>query len=232
MSLDSDGPAATGDDTGTDADELTGTVTGELTGTDAAELTDTGDAELTDPRTLRALAHPLRLALIELLWREGSVNATEAAAELGESQASCSFHLRQLEKFGIVREVPGVRGRARPWQLTRRGLRFSNVHDDPEADIAWEALERLLRGRQVARYRAWLQSRSRYPRRWREAAYHGQHVIWMTPDELDQVAEELGTVLTGRYRERKDDPGARPDGALPVEVLTIAYPIAPQTPES
>src|ERR1700749_3799234 len=106
---------------------------------------------LTDPRAMRAPPHPLRLALIELLWREGSVNATEAAAELGESQAGCSFHLRQLAKFGFVEEVEGVRGRARPWRLSRRGLRVANVQDDPEAEIAWAALERLLRDRQMDR---------------------------------------------------------------------------------
>src|ERR1700744_2841393 len=90
---------------------------------------------LTDPRAMRALTHPLRLALIELLWREGSVNATEAAAELGESRAGCSFQLGQPAKLGFVEEVEGVRGRARPWRLSRRGLRVANVHDDPEAEI-------------------------------------------------------------------------------------------------
>src|ERR1700677_1187515 len=125
--------------------------------------------QLTEPRAMRALAHPLRLALIELLWREGSVNATEAAAELGESQASCSFHLRQLAKFGFVEEVEGVRGRARPWRLSRRGLRVSNVQDDPEAEIAWAALERLLRDRQMGGAGEWFNRSSAYSRVSREA---------------------------------------------------------------
>jgi predicted ArsR family transcriptional regulator len=180
---------------------------------------------------MRALAHPLRLALIELLWREGSVNATEAAAELGESQASCSFHLRQLAKFGIVEEVDGVRGRARPWRLSRLGLRFSNVHDDPESDIAWTALERLLRGRQMERYRGWLQRRSEYSPASRQAAYHAQRVVWLTPAELNDVAEQVAALLAGLHRERRDDPAARPPGALPVELLSLAYPIAPEATE-
>jgi predicted ArsR family transcriptional regulator len=181
--------------------------------------------ELTNPRAMRALAHPLRLALLELLWREGSVNATEAAAELNESQASCSFHLRQLAKFGFVEEVEGVRGRARPWRLSQRGMRVSNVQDDPEAEIAWAALERLLRDRQMTRYRAWLEGRSRYSRSWQEAAYHTHHVAWLTPPELEDAAEQVTALLVGLFPDRRDDPAARPAGALPVELLSMGHPI-------
>jgi predicted ArsR family transcriptional regulator len=182
--------------------------------------------QLTDPRAMRALAHPLRLALLELLWREGSVNATEAATELDESQAGCSFHLRQLAKFGFVEEVEGVRGRARPWRLSRRGMRVSNVQDDPEAEIAWAALERLLRDRQMARYRAWLESRSAYSRSWQDAAYHTHHVAWLTPAELEDAAEQVTALLVGLFPERRDDPETRPAGALPVELLSMGHPIA------
>lgn len=175
---------------------------------------------------MRALAHPLRLALIELLWREGSINATEAALELGQSQASCSFHLRQLAKFGFVEEVENMRGRARPWRLSRRGLRSANVHDDPEAEIAWAALERLLRDRQMGRYRTWLEHRSRYPRPWPQAAYHSQRVAWLTPAELENVAERITALLVGLIPDRRDDPAARPADARPVELVSIGYPIA------
>jgi DNA-binding transcriptional ArsR family regulator len=182
--------------------------------------------QLTDPRAMRALAHPVRLALLELLWREGSVNATEAAAELGESQASCSYHLRELAKFGFVQEVEGVRGRARPWRLSPRGMRVSNVQDDPEAQIAWGALERLLRDRQMGRYREWLEGRSGYSRSWQEAAFHSHRVAWLTPQELEGVAEQVTALFVGLFPDRRDDPTARPAGALPVELLSIGFPIA------
>ncbi|HYZ52738.1 MAG TPA: helix-turn-helix domain-containing protein [Streptosporangiaceae bacterium] len=66
---------------------------------------------LTDPRALRALAHPIRVSLVGLLRREGPLTATQAGAMLGESPASCSFHLRQLAKYGLVEEAGGGRGR-------------------------------------------------------------------------------------------------------------------------
>lgn len=187
---------------------------------------DASDApqELSDPQRMRALTHPLRLALIELLWREGSINATQAAAELGESQASCSFHLRQLAKFGFVQELEGAHGRARPWRLSRRGMRVANVHDDPDAEIAWAALERLLRDRQMQRYRVWLERRSTFSREWREAAYHTHSVAWLTPGELALVAEQVTELIVGLFGDRKDNPAARPPDALPVELLSIGYP--------
>jgi len=176
---------------------------------------------------MRALTHPLRLALLELLWREGSINATQAADQLGESQASCSFHLRQLAKFGFVQEVEGVRGRARPWRLSVRGMRIANVQDDPKAAIAWAGLERLLRDRQLDRYRAWLEGRSAYSREWRDAAHHSHSVAWLTPEELHTVADQIAELLTNVFPDRRENPDARPAGALPVELLSIGYPMPP-----
>lgn len=191
--------------------------------TKAATAADSG--ELTDPRAMRALTHPLRLALIELLWREGTINATQAASQLGESQASCSFHLRQLAKFGFVQEVEGVSGRARPWQLSRHGIRVANVQDDPQAAIAWAALERLLRDRQLERYRTWLEGRSTFSREWRDAAYHSHHVAWLTPAELHSLGDQITELLTGVFPERRDNPSERPADALPVELLSIGHPM-------
>jgi predicted ArsR family transcriptional regulator len=187
--------------------------------------------EITDARTLRALAHPLRLALIEILWREESVSAAQAGRELGESQASCSFHLRQLAKFGIVEAVLGSHGRARPWRLSASGLVFAGVQDDPETALAWAALERLLRGRQTERYRTWLEGRSGYSARWREAAFHVNHIAWLTPDELDEIAAEVNDLLRRRGRERRGDPAQRPADALPVELVSFAYPTKSDTDE-
>lgn len=181
--------------------------------------------ELADPRAMRALTHPLRLALLELLWREGTLNATQAASELGESQASCSFHLRQLAKFGFVDEVEGVRGRSRPWRLSTRGMRVANVQDDPQTAIAWAGLERLLNARQLDRYRAWLEGRSAYSRAWREAAYYNHSVAWLTPGELAVVADQVAGLLSGLFADRRDDPRARPHDALPVELVAIGYPV-------
>src|ERR1700686_3441278 len=84
------------------------------------ELTAKGrpGTKLTAPRALRAYAHPVRMALMGLQRTEGPLTATRAAELLGESSGTCSFHLRQLAKYGLVEEAGGGTGREKPWRAT------------------------------------------------------------------------------------------------------------------
>jgi len=66
--------------------------------------------ELTDPKVMRALTHPVRLALLEVLATEGPLTATEAGELIGESPTTCSFHFRQLKKYGFIEEAGTVLG--------------------------------------------------------------------------------------------------------------------------
>jgi Helix-turn-helix domain len=183
--------------------------------------------KITDARTLRALAHPVRIALIEALtFAGGAMTATEAGELIGETPTTCSFHLRQLAKYGFVEEAGGGKGRARPWRVTSIGYSLSSVHDDPEAEIASNAVMRLWRERTLGRYQTWQETKATYPRRWREAAADDEYLLYVTADELDQLHKEMTDLLMPRFRERITDPSRRPPGAVPVELLMFAYPIA------
>ena len=92
---------------------------------------DPGGVPVTDPHRIRALAHPLRLALLELLG-DGPATATECAASTGDSVASCSFHLRMLAKYGWI-EPAERRGREKPWQLVTQGRDLRPETDNPES---------------------------------------------------------------------------------------------------
>ena len=81
-----------------------------------------GSREITDPKAMRALAHPLRLTLLEQLGRAGTLTATQAAEIVGESPANCSFHLRTLAKYGFVEEAATGQGRERPWRRVAHPL--------------------------------------------------------------------------------------------------------------
>lgn len=186
--------------------------------------------ELTDSRTLRALTHPVRIALIEALLLEGAMTATEVGERIGESPTTCSFHLRQLAKYGFVEEAGGGKGRSRPWRLTTIGMQFATAHDDPDAEIAAAALIRMLRERQFGRYRTWLETNRTYPREWRDAASSSESIIYLTAGELEQLNRELMALLLPRFRERLTDPSLRPPGAVPVEILLLDYPISPPPP--
>jgi len=86
---------------------------------------------LSDPRELQALAHPVRMAIIEQLSISGPLTATELADRLDETPANCSWHLRKLAKFGFVEEAEGGTGRQRPWQVP--GIGFSWEDEDGSA---------------------------------------------------------------------------------------------------
>jgi DNA-binding transcriptional ArsR family regulator len=188
--------------------------------------------EIADVRTLRALAHPVRIALIEALTLGGAMTATEVGEGIGESPTTCSFHLRQLAKYGFVEEAGGGKGRARPWRMTSIGMSIAATHDDPEVELAAGVLSRLFRERQLDRYRTWLETSTAYPRRWREAAGDSEIVFYLTVEELEQLNAELAALLLPRFRERLTDPSQRPPGSVPVELLLFSYPIGLPPAES
>jgi DNA-binding transcriptional ArsR family regulator len=187
--------------------------------------------EVRDARTLRALAHPVRIALIEALSLHGAMTATEVSELVGESPTTCSFHLRQLAKYGFVEEAGRGKGRARPWRMTSIGMLISAATGDAESELAARALTRLLRERQLNRYGTWLETRATYPKSWRDAATDSEYVFYLTAAELEELNDELGALLLPRGRERLTDPGCRPPGAVAVELLLFSYPIAPPPAE-
>ena len=93
-------------------------------------------------------------------------------------------------------------------------------------------LGRLVTDRQIARYQAWTRSMASYPREWRQAAGSSEWILFLTPDELKQLNDELAEVLVSRFRERLTDPSKRPPGALPAEYLLFSYPVAVPGAES
>jgi hypothetical protein len=181
--------------------------------------------EITDAQTMRALSHPVRIALIEALTVYGAMTATQVGERIGESSTTCSFHLRQLAKYGFVEEAGGGKGRARPGRMTSIGFRLAGAHDDPETEVAAGALMHMLRERQLGRYQSWMRDRPSYPPRWREAAANSEYLFYLTVEELEQLSAELNTLLGSWMRDRLSDPSLRPAGSVPVELLTFAYPM-------
>jgi DNA-binding transcriptional ArsR family regulator len=181
--------------------------------------------EIADVRTLRALAHPVRIALIEELTLGGAMTATEAAERIGESPTTCSFHLRQLAKYGFVEEAGGGKGRSRPWQMTSIGMSFTGNPEDPETQLASNAVVQIFRERQFNRYRTWLDGQHAFPSAWQKAATDSEYLFYLTADELQKLTDELNQQLLGRYMDRITDPARRPAGSVPVELTLLAYPI-------
>lgn len=189
-----------------------------------ATLDPASTVRLSDPRALRAYAHPLRLALMALLRRDGPKTATQAAQSLSESVPSCSFHLRQLAKYGLVEQAGGGRGREKPWRATAMFTEWEAAGpDDPAATDAAQALELALVRQYFELAVRWVRARPAEPAAWREAAQSGDTMLHLTAGELRDLARGMEDLLQP-YLGRNTDPAGRPAGTRPVTLVHLAIP--------
>jgi DNA-binding transcriptional ArsR family regulator len=181
---------------------------------------------ISDPKTMRALAHPVRIALLEALGREGQLTATAAAEILDESPGNMSWHLQTLAKYGYVEEAGGGKGRSRPWRIASVSNRFRTSREDPEFDAAGEALESTFLERAYGRLREWWARRASYSFAWRDAAFTSDSLGYLTAEEMAEVGEEVAA-LFGRYRDRVLNKELRPPGSQPTQLIAFGHPIPP-----
>ena len=187
---------------------------------------------LTDPRALRALAHPVRLKLLGQLRIHGQLTATQAGEMLGESSASCSFHLRQLAKYGLVEEAGGGHGRERPWRPTTMFTNVPDYAEDPQVNAAAGLLRAIIADHYFSDLMRWLEAKPDEPEKWQEAAQFGDTFLYVTAAELAGLAERTRE-LVDVYLERQTRPELRPGSRL-VSYLHVAHPVIgnPDPPQS
>jgi DNA-binding transcriptional ArsR family regulator len=181
---------------------------------------------LTDPKALRALAHPTRLAIVGQLRVHGQLTATQAGELLGESSASCSFHLRQLAKYGLVEEAGGGQGRERPWRATTMFTDWPDVAEDPKVAAAAGLLSGVVADSWFSSLLRWIEASQDEPDEWQRAAQFGDTFLYLTADELAELGQR-SRALVDQYLDRQADPRLRPPGARLVTVLHIAHPQVP-----
>jgi len=183
-----------------------------------------GDYEITDPQALRALAHPVRLAILGRLQRSGPATATQLAPHVGASPSVVSWHLRHLARFGLVKDWDGATGkRDRWWEAAARGFRFDMPADGEGQDAA-----RALQGEMFAQYadlpQQWLlQDEPRLEPHWRALAGMGNTRVLLTADELRELEEGVEELIAPFVRRREED---APAGARGVRILRYALPEA------
>ncbi len=179
----------------------------------------TAPRRLRDPRALTAVAHPVRIAIIELLTLEGPLTATRLAERLGESPANCSWHLRKLAEHDFIEEAPGGSGRQRPWQMSHVGLTWGDEEDTgPEERQAGEALARAMMERWVDRYLDASARLADTDPEWRAAGDLTQSMGWLTREELRELNDRV-IELVRAYEDRVADPAKRPEGSRLVEMV-------------
>jgi DNA-binding transcriptional ArsR family regulator len=152
---------------------------------------------ITDPRALRALAHPLRLALLERLMSFGEQTAAQCAAQVGSTASNCSYHLRILARAGLVEAGASPDGRERPWRATATGLEFGP--QDPigpsAATSAARALDELALAREEELTRRALAQRDALSEPWRAADAHNSYGLRVSAAELTRLVAEIDRLV-------------------------------------
>jgi DNA-binding transcriptional ArsR family regulator len=76
-----------------------------------------------NPRSIRALAHPARMAIIDALAAGDELTATQCAELTGLSPSATAYHLKLLERYGLAETAsPRSDRRERPWRAARRHI--------------------------------------------------------------------------------------------------------------
>jgi Helix-turn-helix domain len=179
---------------------------------------------LTDPVALRAYAHPLRMSLVGLLRREGPLTATQAAQRLGESVPNCSFHLRQLAKYGLAERAEGSDAREKPWRATALFTTWELDSEDPEVQAAAHHLTAFSLERHFERIKSWLARLPAEPPRWRKVTGASDYLLYVTPDELAALSAKTEE-LFAEYLPRLTDPASRPADARPIHLIHVGIPL-------
>lgn len=180
--------------------------------------------EIVDPAAMRALAHPLKWTLMDVLLVEGQATSTRCAELVGESQANCSFHLRQLARYGLVEAAPTTSKKERPWRLTTTDQSWSAIQPDERRTRAVAELERVFVEHEMTKLMRWERTAATYPETWRAAALRSAAQSWLTDAELADLGRQI-TELMLTYRDRLSDPTKRPPGSRPVRLLAVGYPL-------
>ena len=181
-----------------------------------------------DPRSIRALADPLRLRLRSIIGRAGLITAAAAARELGISHGLASHHLRQLAKYGFVEQVAGADGLERPWRLVATSNSFAGIEEKPDGAAAVAVYERVAGEQALADLGDWHERRAGWSPGWREHSGLGHSTVYLTEDELAGLASSIDGLLS-RYVEQRpiDDLAARPPGSVPVDFTLVVVPHEP-----
>jgi len=174
-----------------------------------------------DPAALKALAHPLRVALLSHLLAAGPSTASECAEAVGSSASNLSWHLRQLAAHGFVERTEATDGRERPWRATEVGFALGGDASDPAIRTQQEALIALQLDQERALAQAFLDGRRDLDPEWREASTVHGYTLTATPGELATLLEQIDGLLRPYLVPVRED---APERARPVHVGVRAFP--------
>jgi len=168
-------------------------------------------------RAIRALAHPLRLQLLDILRFEGPSTATLLAHRLGESSGATSYHLRLLARYGYIEDAPHAGNHERWWRYRERPVKLPSATD---SDSSERHLMAELLSREAQALDRYLAARTQLSKR-DDAAFYRSVAIRLTAEEFDHVRQELMAICA---KLRRADAEEAPADAAAIHLVVFGFP--------
>ncbi|WP_424879977.1 ArsR/SmtB family transcription factor [Streptomyces sp. SLBN-8D4] len=175
-----------------------------------------------DARSLRGLAHPLRMELLNALRRRGPATASMLAERLGESSGATSYHLRQLAEHGFITDAPEHgKGRERWWKAVDQGLTFDTTEFEdagPEVRGLAEIYLHEIAATHSRELSGWLSTRDHWSAEWTRGS---DMTLRLTPELATELVDKMHALINDyRGQVTDEDPGTEQ-----VRIHTHLFPI-------
>jgi DNA-binding transcriptional ArsR family regulator len=177
-----------------------------------------------DATALKALAHPLRVRMYDLLGDNGPATASQLAEQVGESSGTTSYHLRQLAKHGFIEEDPD-RGnkRDRYWRVRGYDLHASDMLDDPEAVHDFRVVSQELWRSYARQIENWFRTADRWGPEWMDSSVSSMARFAATQEEMRELREDVLALAYERIERWQDrEP---PEGSTRVVMQFHLFPL-------
>jgi DNA-binding transcriptional ArsR family regulator len=179
-----------------------------------------------DSGALRALAHPLRVRIYDILSQYGPQTASSLAERLGESSGSTSYHLRALAKQDLIREVEGKgSARERWWERPVGGVSFANAEavKTPAGRAATQiVMNEFFRLRQEQLVNFIEDGIKREDEAWQEGVMISTATARLTPDQSRELSRKIMALIdeaVDNYRNQKGE------DVRPVTIRADVFPL-------
>lgn len=175
---------------------------------------------ISDPAALAALAHPVRLDVLDFLMSRGPATASACARAVGDSPSNCSYHLRVLASHGLVQRAPSEDGRERPWEALITGFDIGTQGEEGD-DSADAALAEASAQLDLHRLREHLRSREELPAEWRDVDAHAGYGLRVTPAELADILRRVDDIVRPYIAATREED---PEGSRTAHLSLLAFP--------
>lgn len=175
---------------------------------------------------LRALAHPLRVEIYDLLTQYGPQTSSSLAGMTGESTGSTSYHLRALATHGLIEEdSERGTGRERWWKRAHRSLKIASpgALQTPAGLAASQVVNLEFLDRRHHQLRDALAAAMRgEPDEWDEHIYVNTATTGLTLEQLEELQSELQQIVDSYVKKYRDQEG---EGVRRVSIQTSTFPL-------